>query len=83
MEDSQVPTILTYEVSQDAEKRYRWRLVTDRGDMIAESGGSYSDYRTCVASIFLVKMSSPAPIVEQTSSDADPLNLTQTRSNSE
>ena len=50
-----------FEIYQEDEGHWRWKLVANDGELIAQCGSSFSDKRDCQRSIDLVKgcLSSP------------------------
>ena len=49
----------------DAAGKWRWRLVSPNGRIIADSGQGYDSHRDCMAGISLVKLYAPDAPVEQ------------------
>mgnify|MGYP000144459809 CR=1 FL=1 len=56
----------TFEVYVDAADEYRWRLVHDNGNVIADSGEGYATRQKCRQGIRSVKRNAPeAPVVDE------------------
>lgn len=53
---------MTYQVLQDADGGWRWRLVSDQGKVLAVSGENYADKSDCLKAISLVQHSSLAHV---------------------
>ena len=56
----------TFEVYQDHAKSWRWRLVHDNGNIIADSGEGYATRQKCEQGLASVKRNAP---------DADVVNV--------
>lgn len=56
------PTKLTYWVYKDRAGYYRWQLVHDNGNIIADSGEGYVNRSDCVHGINLCASSGGSPI---------------------
>jgi len=55
----------TFEVYEDEAGQYRWRLVHDNGNIIADSGEGYATQQKCRQGIDSVKTNAPeADVVE-------------------
>jgi uncharacterized protein YegP (UPF0339 family) len=55
----------TFQVYQDAADEWRWRLVHDNGNVLADGGQGYSSKRRAVDGIESVRLNAPeAPIEE-------------------
>ena len=55
-----------FELFTDAGGKYRWRLVHDNGNIIADSGEGYSSKQKAKQGIESVKDNAPgAPVVEE------------------
>ena len=55
----------TFEVYQDAAEQWRWRLVHDNGNVIAEGGQGYTTKRRALDGIESVKGNAPAASIEE------------------
>jgi len=56
----------TFELYEDEEGKYRWRLVHDNGNIIADSGEGYTDRRDAENGIESVKRNAPGAEVVET-----------------
>jgi uncharacterized protein len=56
------PTKLTYYVYRDRLNQYRWQLVHDNGNIIADSGEGYYNRSDCINGINLTATSGGSPI---------------------
>ena len=55
----------TFEVYTDRAGQWRWRLVHDNGNIIADSGEGYASRQKCEQGLESVKQNAPgAPIVK-------------------
>jgi uncharacterized protein YegP (UPF0339 family) len=55
----------TFEVYEDREGKWRWRLVHDNGNIIADSGEGYASRQKCEQGLESVKQNAPgADVVE-------------------
>jgi hypothetical protein len=54
-----------FEVYEDAEGRYRWRLVHDNGNVLADSGQGYASRQKATEGVESVKRNAPDADVEQ------------------
>jgi hypothetical protein len=54
----------TFEVFEDAEGKYRWRLKHDNGNIIADSGEGYANRTKAKQGIESVKQNAPDADVE-------------------
>mgnify|MGYP003149282163 CR=1 FL=1 len=54
---------MRYNVYQDSQGHWRWRLYAANNRIIADSGESYYNRQDCVGAINLVRGSGSAPIV--------------------
>lgn len=55
----------TFEVYRDAAEQWRWRLVHDNGNLIAEGGQGYTTKRRAVDGIESVKENAPGAAIEE------------------
>ena len=55
----------TFELYEDTTGKWRWRLVHDNGNIIADSGQGYSSKRRARGGIESVKTNAPAAPVEE------------------
>lgn len=56
----------TFELYEDSSAEWRWRLVHDNGNIIADSGEGYSSKESAENGIESVKSNAPdAPVTEQ------------------
>lgn len=56
----------TFELYEDSVDEWRWRLVHDNGNIIADSGEGYSSKQSAEEGIESVKSNAPdAPITEE------------------
>ena len=55
----------TFQVYRDAAEKWRWRLVHDNGNVIAEGGQGYTTKRRAVDGIESVKENAPDASVEE------------------
>ena len=55
----------TFELSEDRAGKWRWRLVHDNGNIIADSGQGYSSKRRAREGIASVKTNAPDAVVEE------------------
>lgn len=56
----------TFELFEDKEGKWRWRLVHDNGNIIADSGEGYASKQKCEQGVESVKENAPgAEVVEQ------------------
>ena len=62
----------TFEVYADAADEYRWRLVHDNGNIIADGGEGYTDKRDAENGIESVKRNAPGAHVVDTTRDDEP-----------
>jgi len=46
---------LTFEAYEDARDEWRWRLVSSRGRIVADSGEGYATRASCLRAIALVR----------------------------
>jgi len=49
----------TFEVYEDREGKWRWRLVHDNGNIIADSGEGYATRQKCEQGLASVKQNAP------------------------
>ena len=62
----------TFELYEDRADKWRWRLVHDNGNIIADSGQGYSSKRSAIQGIESVKANAPdAPVEEHTVRELD------------
>jgi uncharacterized protein YegP (UPF0339 family) len=54
----------TFEVYEDAEGKYRWRLKHDNGNIIADSGEGYANRTKAEQGIESVKENAPGAEIE-------------------
>jgi uncharacterized protein YegP (UPF0339 family) len=55
----------TFELYRDAEAQWRWRLVHDNGNILADSGEGYTSKQNCRSGLESVKHNAPgADVVE-------------------
>ena len=54
----------TFEIYEDKQEKYRWRLVHDNGNIIADSGHGYSSKQKCKQGMNSVKSNAPGAPVE-------------------
>lgn len=54
----------TFEVYEDQAGKWRWRLVHDNGNIIADSGEGYASRQKCEQGLESVKENAPAASVE-------------------
>jgi uncharacterized protein YegP (UPF0339 family) len=55
----------TFEVYEDLVSEWRWRLVQENGNIIADSGEGYTSRQNCVQGLNKVKRNAPeADVVE-------------------
>jgi uncharacterized protein YegP (UPF0339 family) len=54
----------TFEVYEDAEGKYRWRLKHDNGNIIADSGEGYANRTKAKQGIESVKENAPGAEIE-------------------
>ncbi len=55
----------TFELYEDRAGKWRWRLVHDNGNIIADSGQGYSSKRRARGGIESVKTNAPGATVEE------------------
>ena len=55
----------TFQVYRDAAEQWRWRLVHDNGNVIADGGQGYTTKRRAVDGIESVKANAPDATVEE------------------
>jgi uncharacterized protein YegP (UPF0339 family) len=55
----------TFELYEDAEGKYRWRLVHDNGNIIADSGEGYANRTKAKQGIESVKTNAPDAAIEE------------------
>jgi uncharacterized protein YegP (UPF0339 family) len=55
----------TFELYEDADGRYRWRLVHDNGNIIADSGEGYATKQKARQGIRSVKDNAPGAAIEE------------------
>ena len=55
----------TFEVYEDAEGKWRWRLRHDNGNIIADSGEGYASVQKAKQGIESVKSNAPDASIEQ------------------
>jgi uncharacterized protein YegP (UPF0339 family) len=55
----------TFEVYEDVEGKYRWRLRHDNGNIIADSGEGYASVQKAKQGIESVKSNAPDASIEQ------------------
>ncbi|MFD1684826.1 HVO_2922 family protein [Halobellus litoreus] len=58
----------TFEVYEDRSGKYRWRLVHDNGNIIADSGEGYATKQKATQGIESVKQNAPEADVVETDS---------------
>jgi hypothetical protein len=58
----------TFEVYEDRSGKYRWRLVHDNGNIIADSGEGYATKQKATQGIESVKQNAPGADVVETDS---------------
>jgi len=56
----------TFELYEDREGKYRWRLVHDNGNIIADSGEGYASKAKAEQGIESVKSNAPGAAIEET-----------------
>jgi uncharacterized protein YegP (UPF0339 family) len=57
----------TFEIYEDREEKWRWRLVHDNGNIIADSGEGYASRQKCEQGLESVKQNAPdASVVDVT-----------------
>lgn len=49
----------TFEIYEDREDKWRWRLVHDNGNIIADSGEGYASRQKCEQGLESVKQNAP------------------------
>ena len=54
----------TFEVYEDRAGQWRWRLVHDNGNVIADSGEGYASRQKCEQGLESVKQNAPEAAVE-------------------
>mgnify|MGYP002760983749 CR=1 FL=1 len=54
----------TFEVYEDRAEQWRWRLVHDNGNIIADSGEGYASRQKCEQGLESVKQNAPDAAVE-------------------
>jgi uncharacterized protein YegP (UPF0339 family) len=63
----------TFEVYEDRAGKWRWRLVHDNGNIIADSGEGYASRQKCEQGLESVKQNAPgADVVELDDPPTDP-----------
>lgn len=63
----------TFELYEDADDEWRWRLVHDNGNIIADSGEGYASRQKCLQGLRSVVTNAPgAPVVEVDDPTAHP-----------
>ena len=55
----------TFEVYEDAESKWRWRLVHDNGNILADSGEGYATRQKCHQGLESVRENAPGADVER------------------
>ena len=55
----------TFEVYEDAEEKFRWRLRHDNGNIIADSGEGYASVQKAKQGIESVKSNAPDASIEE------------------
>ena len=55
----------TFEVYKDQAEKWRWRLVHDNGNIIADSGEGYASRQKCEQGLESVKENAPNASVEK------------------
>ncbi|QLD90339.1 YegP family protein [Natronomonas salina] len=55
----------TFEVYEDRAGQWRWRLVHDNGNVIADSGEGYASRQKCEQGLQSVKQNAPEANVEK------------------
>jgi uncharacterized protein YegP (UPF0339 family) len=55
----------TFEIYEDRAGKWRWRLVHDNGNIIADSGEGYASRQKCEQGLESVKQNSPDANVEK------------------
>ena len=58
----------TFELFKDAEGKWRWRLLHDNGNIIADGGQGYASKRNATGGLKSVKSNAPGALVEETES---------------
>ena len=58
-------TKATFEVYEDRAGQWRWRLVHDNGNIIADSGEGYASRQKCEQGLESVKRNAPGADVEK------------------
>ena len=62
----------TFEVYEDRESKWRWRLVHDNGNIIADSGEGYASRQKCEQGLESVKRNAPgADVTTVEATDGD------------
>lgn len=54
----------TFEIYEDRAGQWRWRLVHDNGNIIADSGEGYASRQKCKQGLESVKQNAPGATVE-------------------
>jgi amphi-Trp domain-containing protein len=62
----------TFEIYEDAADEWRWRLVHDNGNIIADGGGGYSDRRDAENGLESVKRNAPGAHVVDLKKEEEP-----------
>jgi hypothetical protein len=65
------PAQATFEVYEGRDGKYRWRLVHDNGNVIADSGQGYSSKQAAEKGLRSVKRNALGAAVERADADAD------------
>jgi len=55
----------TFEIYEDRTGKWRWRLVHDNGNIIADSGEGYASRQKCEQGLESVKENAPGASVER------------------
>ena len=55
----------TFEVYEDRADQWRWRLVHDNGNVIADSGEGYASRQKCEQGLESVKQNAPDAAIEK------------------
>ena len=55
-----------YELRRDVNRKFRWRLISNNGRTVAESGEGYSRRCDCIRAVDAVRFSADATIVDTT-----------------
>ena len=61
----------TFEIYEDRAGKWRWRLVHDNGNIIADSGEGYASRQKCEQGLESVKRNAPDAVIEKVNNPSD------------